>query len=113
MKLQDFDYLLPKDLIASFPLKNRSLSKLLLVKDNLTNHIFRDLPELLGPNDILVINDSKVIKARFFGKKTSGAKVEFLLERMLDDQVAIVQTKSNSRLRVGAVSRTLTNSLLR
>lgn len=101
MKLQDFDYLLPKDLIASFPLKNRSLSKLLLVKDNLTNHIFRDLPELLGPNDILVINDSKVINARFFGKKTSGAKVEFLLERMLDDQVAIVQTKSNSRLRVG------------
>ena len=64
MKLKDFSFQLPDELIASSPLKERSLSKLLIVKDELEDLIFRDLSNLLKPNDVLVIKDTTVIKAR-------------------------------------------------
>ena len=101
MKLKKFNFELPKELVAFFPSKERSLSRLLLVNDPLEDLIFKDLPGLLNPNDTLVINDTKVIKARLFAKKSSGAKVEILLERLLDTNCALVLTKSNSSLRAG------------
>ncbi len=101
MKLEDFNFQLPKELIASFPLEERSNSRLLLVKDGLQDLIFKDLPNLLRPNDVLVVNDSKVIKARLFGIRETGSKVEFLIEKILDETSCLVQTKSNSKLKKG------------
>ena len=101
MKLEDFNFQLPKELIAPFPLEERSNSKLLVVKDDFEDRKFKDLPNLLGPNDVLVVNDSKVIKARLFGIKETGSKVEFLIEKILDEKNCVVQTKSNSKLKKG------------
>ncbi len=101
MKLKKFNFELPKELVAYFPSKERSLSRLLVVNDPLEDLIFKDLPRLLNPNDTLVINDTKVIKARLFAKKSTGAKVEILIERLLDRNCALVLTKANSRLEPG------------
>ena len=101
MKLEDFNFQLPQDLIASYPLEKRSHSKLLVVKENFKDMIFQDLPDLLKPNDILVINDTAVIKARLFGKKETGSKLEILIERLIDERQSFVQIKSNSKLREG------------
>ena len=99
MELEDFSFQLPKQLIASFPLKERSLSKLLVVKDKFEDLIFKDLPNILSSNDVLVINDTKVTKARLFGRKQTGTKVEILIERLLTKNRVLIQTKSNSRIK--------------
>ena len=101
MKLEDFSFVLPKDLIASSPLEQRSSSRLLMVGHNLKDLVFSDLPGLLKPEDVLVINDTKVLNARLVGQKETGAKVELLIERVLDKENSLVQLKSNSRLREG------------
>lgn len=101
LKLKDFSFHLPDELIASSPLKERSLSKLLIVKDEFEDLIFRDLSNLLKPNDVLVINDTTVIKARLFGKRETGAKVEILIERIIEEKKSLIQTKSNAQLREG------------
>lgn len=89
MKLQDFKYELPKELIAQFPLEQRDQARLLIVdraKQTITHDIFSNLGKYLPPNSILVLNDSKVIPARLFGKREkTGGKVEiFLLNRLSD-----------------------------
>ena len=94
---------MPSRLIASFPLKNRSDSKLLLINKMISDHCFKDLPKLLKPNDVLVINDTAVMKARLFARKASGAKVEILIERILEETKVIAQTKSNSKLKQGDI----------
>ena len=101
MKLQDYNFQLPEELIASFPLKERSKSKLLVLEKLISDRYFIDLPELLEPNDVLVINDTAVFKARFLGKKASGSRVEVLIERVINESLVIAQTKSNSKLKEG------------
>ena len=101
LKLEDFNFQLPRELIASSPLKERSSSKLLVIKKGFEDLTFKDLPSLLRPKDVLVINDTSVIKARLHGKKETGAKVEILIERIIDEEKALVQTRSNAPLREG------------
>jgi len=80
----DFDFSLPTELIAQHPARERSASRLLDGTDTApVNRIFRDLPELLHPDDLLVFNNTQVVKARLFGEKASGGKLELLIERVL------------------------------
>jgi S-adenosylmethionine:tRNA ribosyltransferase-isomerase len=82
--LSDFDFDLPPELIAQHPAPERSASRLLDGRaDAPVNRIFRELPDLLQPGDLLVFNDTQVIKARLYGEKASGGKVELLVERVL------------------------------
>ena len=101
MKLKDFDFNLPEKLIAKEPLINRSASKLMLLKPNFHTKKFKDFLKLIKKNDVIVVNDTKVIKARAKGKKTTGAKVEVFLERILNKYEAEVQTRSNSKIKKG------------
>ena len=82
--LSDFDFTLPDDLIAQHPAAERSASRLLDGRGGaIVDRRFADLPELLRAGDLLVFNDTKVVKARLFGQKTSGGKLELLIERVL------------------------------
>ncbi|SFD78526.1 tRNA preQ1(34) S-adenosylmethionine ribosyltransferase-isomerase QueA [Paracidovorax konjaci] len=82
--LSDFDFSLPPDLIAQHPAPERSASRLLDGRAGApVDRIFRELPGLLQPGDLLVFNDTRVVKARVFGEKESGGKVELLIERVL------------------------------
>lgn len=82
--LSDFDFSLPPELIAQHPTAERSASRLLDGRQSPpVDRIFRDLPSLLQPGDLMVFNDTQVIKARLFGEKASGGKVELLVERVL------------------------------
>ena len=88
--LSDFDFDLPPDLIAQHPAKQRSSARLLDARTPvLADRVFHALPGLLGSGDLLVLNDTRVMKARFFGEKASGGKLEILVERVLaGNQVA-------------------------
>lgn len=104
MLLSDYDYNLPEELIAQNPPKERSLGRLLcLNKTNgcLEHKIIRDLPELLKPHDLLVFNDTKVIPARLFGYKSSGGKVEIMLERILNNDLILAQLRASKSLKIG------------
>ena len=82
--LGDFDFTLPPELIAQHPAAQRSASRLLDGRDSaIADRRFADLPGLLMPGDLLVFNDTKVVKARLFGQKASGGKLELLIERVL------------------------------
>jgi S-adenosylmethionine:tRNA ribosyltransferase-isomerase len=86
MKTADFDYYLPPDLIAQRPSERRDASRLLLLErasDRLEHRAFRELPDLLRPDDVLVFNESRVFPARLYGRKSTGGKVECLLVRQL------------------------------
>ena len=83
--LSDFDFELPQELIAQMPLAERSASRLLHVaQDGMIDRSFADIVDLLHPGDLLVFNDTRVLKARFFGVKETGGKVEVLVERVID-----------------------------
>ena len=85
MKKSDFHFDLPPELIAQFPLPQRSASRLLVVpndQDNFIDKTVRDLPEFLRSGDLLIFNDTRVIPARLYGQKESGGRVEILLERI-------------------------------
>jgi S-adenosylmethionine:tRNA ribosyltransferase-isomerase len=84
MRVADFDFDLPAELIAQFPAAERGASRLLHVdaSGGLHDRQFRDLPALLRADDLLVMNDTRVIKARLFGHKATGGKVELLVERV-------------------------------
>ena len=82
--LSDFDFELPELLIAQHPAPERSSSRLLDGRQSPpTDRIFRELPGLLQPGDLVVFNDTKVVKARVFGEKASGGQLELLIERVL------------------------------
>ena len=72
-----------------------------MVEHEFKDLVFSDLPDLLKPEDILVINDTKVINARVVGQKETGARVELLIEKILDKENSLVQLRSNSRMKVG------------
>jgi S-adenosylmethionine:tRNA ribosyltransferase-isomerase len=101
--LSDFDFELPPELIAQHPAAVRSGSRLLDgTLSTATDRIFRDLPNLLNPNDLLVFNDTKVVKARLFGEKASGGKLELLIERVLPDREVVAHMKVSKKPLVGS-----------
>ncbi len=94
--LSDFDFNLPPERIAQFPLPDRSASRLLHVDGKaLVDRKFTDILDLLQPGDLLVMNDTRVLKARFFGIKDSGGKVEVLVERVLDTRTVLAQVRAS------------------
>ncbi|WP_338768005.1 tRNA preQ1(34) S-adenosylmethionine ribosyltransferase-isomerase QueA [Massilia sp. METH4] len=94
--LSDFDFNLPPERIAQFPLPDRSASRLLHVDgDRLFDRKFTDILDLLQAGDLLVMNDTRVLKARFFGVKDSGGKVEVLVERVLDTRTVLAQVRAS------------------
>lgn len=97
-----FDFPLPPELIAQHPTRERSASRLLHVDGpHLADLRFTDLPGLLAPGDLLVFNDTRVIKARFFGQKDSGGQVEVLLERIVDERHALAQVRASKSPKAG------------
>lgn len=104
MRVADFDFDLPDDLIAQFPPAERGGARLLHVDhEALHDGWFRDLPALLRPNDLLVMNDTRVIKARLFGTKTTGGQVELLVERVLGEFEALAFIRASHAPQIGSV----------
>lgn len=104
MRLTDFDFELPDGLIARFPAAERRGSRLLVVdlgEDALSDRRFADLPATLGPGDLLVLNDTRVINARVVGRKESGGKVEALIERIIDSHAALAQVRASKSPKPG------------
>ncbi len=103
LSLNDFDYALPAELIAQFPARERSASRLLRLSGGmLSDHRFTELPQFLHPGDVLVLNDTRVIKARLYGNKASGGKIEALVERVTGAHEALVQMRASHPPRPGA-----------
>ncbi len=101
--LADFDFDLPETLIAQHPASERTASRLLRVAGGeLCDGSFRDLPDLVRPGDLLVFNDARVIRARLFGSKDSGGRVEVLIERIVDAQNAIAQVRASKSPKPGS-----------
>jgi S-adenosylmethionine:tRNA ribosyltransferase-isomerase len=104
--LSDFDFDLPPDLIAQQPLAERSASRLLYVSPNAcVDRCFTDIVELLVPGDLLVFNNTRVLKARFFGVKSTGGKIEALVERVLDDRTVLAQVRASKSPPAGSMIR--------
>ena len=82
MRITDFDYELPRELIARYPTPHRRGSRLLAIDAGIQDLEFSDLPALLRRGDLLVFNDTRVIKARLTGRKETGGKAEILVERI-------------------------------
>ena len=105
MKVSDFNYNLPKELIAQVPIKNRDQSRLMVLdrKNKTIEHkIFKDIIEYLQPGDCLVRNNTKVIPARLYGvKEETGANVEFLLLKRIDGDIWEVMVKPGKKLMPG------------
>jgi S-adenosylmethionine:tRNA ribosyltransferase-isomerase len=98
----DFDFALPPELIAQHPASERSASRLLDgTGPQAVDRIFRDLPILLEPGDLLVFNDTKVVKARIYGEKPTGGKVELLIERVLLGHDVVAHMKVSKKPPVG------------
>jgi S-adenosylmethionine:tRNA ribosyltransferase-isomerase len=105
LSIEDFDYELPPGLIAQHPGETRSGSRLLCVGASLADRRFFELPQLLAPGDLLVFNDTRVIKARLAGEKASGGRVEVLIERVLSAHEALAQVRASKPPRAGSVLR--------
>lgn len=106
MKKSDFYYELPKELIAQTPLERRDASKMLVLNRNtgeIKHRRFWDICEFLKDGDLLIMNDSRVIPARIFGKKEdTGAEVEFLLLKQIDSQSWETLVKPGKKAKIGA-----------
>ncbi|MFN3880201.1 MAG: tRNA preQ1(34) S-adenosylmethionine ribosyltransferase-isomerase QueA [Nitrincola lacisaponensis] len=105
MRVSDFSFELPDELIARFPLERRSASRLLCLDGDtgvLQHRQFSDLTELLRPGDLLVFNDTRVIPARLYGQKASGGQVEVLIERLQGDQQALAHIRSSRAPKPGS-----------
>jgi S-adenosylmethionine:tRNA ribosyltransferase-isomerase len=101
---RDFDYSLPPELIAQTPAPQRSASRLLhLDGDSLADLRFADLPRLIEPGDLLVFNDTRVIRSRLAARRPSGGKVELLLERITGPSRALFQLRASHPPKVGGV----------
>ena len=106
MRLDDFDYHLPAELIAQAPAAERSASRLLHldgVTGELRDRRFAEVIELLRPGDLLVLNDTRVIKARLTGRKATGGRIEVLIERVLDQHHAQAQVRASHAPQAGSV----------
>ncbi|AKH20417.1 tRNA preQ1(34) S-adenosylmethionine ribosyltransferase-isomerase QueA [Sedimenticola thiotaurini] len=105
MQRSDFHYDLPEELIAQFPTGNRRDSRLLHLPAgdaSPMDRLFVDLPSLLNPGDLLVFNDTRVMRARLFGAKESGGKVELLIERVLEPNRGLAHIRASKSPRAGS-----------
>jgi S-adenosylmethionine:tRNA ribosyltransferase-isomerase len=106
LAIEDFDYALPPELIAQHPSAARSASRLLCVgAETMSDRAFTELPSLLEPGDLLVFNDTKVIKARLFGEKETGGRIEVLIERLLPGNEALAQLHAGRPAKPGSILR--------
>ena len=104
--LSDFDFELPPELIAQHPAAERSASRLLDGRGPTpVDRVFRDLPSLLQPGDLLVFNNTRVIKARLYGAKQSGGAVEALIERVLPNHEVLAHMRASKSPKPGSVVR--------
>jgi S-adenosylmethionine:tRNA ribosyltransferase-isomerase len=108
MNVSDFDFVLPDELIAHYPMPERTQSRLLVVSPGQHDHpdlvhkIFSEIDALIYPGDVLVFNDTKVVPARLFGQKQTGGKLEILFERCLDEQTFLAHVRSSKSPKPGA-----------
>ena len=101
MNIENFNYELPNRLIAQYPTKNRSDSKLLVANpfsQKLQDLYFQSFTSLIQPNDLIIFNNTKVIKARLFGRKETGGGIEILIEKVIDDRKALAMIKSSKKI---------------
>ena len=103
MKTSDFNYDLPEELIANYPLDNRSSSRLLVYTNEIEHKTFKDVLNYFEAGDLLVVNNTSVIPARVYGNKESGGSVEVMLERVMEDNKALVQIRSGRSPKIGTV----------
>ena len=104
MKVSEFNYNLPEELIAQTPIKNRDESRLMVLErqiENIEHKTFKDILEYLKPGDCLVRNNTKVIPARLYGKKETGANVEFLLLNRIEGDIWEVMVRPGRKLPEG------------
>ena len=103
LTLDDFDFDLPSERIAQHPVADRAASRLLHVNGrNFQDRCFADLPQFVATGDLLVFNDTRVIKARLFGRKESGGQVEVMIERIIDRQHAVAQIRASKSPKAGS-----------
>ncbi|MCX8514315.1 MAG: tRNA preQ1(34) S-adenosylmethionine ribosyltransferase-isomerase QueA [Burkholderiales bacterium] len=105
LKVSDFDYFLPPELIAYNPPPQRDSSRLLIVNaaNSLIATQFKDIVNAINKNDLVIFNNSKVIKARLFGNKISGGKIEVLIERILTNNNLLAFVRSNKKIYLGMI----------
>jgi S-adenosylmethionine:tRNA ribosyltransferase-isomerase len=106
MKITDFDFDLPEHLIAKYPAKERTASRMLRLNGQTSKVIhgqFTDILEILNKGDLLIFNNTRVIPARLFGQKASGGKVEVMLERVLSDNSALAHVRASKSPKEGAL----------
>ncbi len=104
MRLSDFDYKLPDELIAQIPSEERRGSRLMHldgVSGAIADHRFEEFADFFKPADLLIFNDTRVIKARMFGIKDSGGKVEVMVERVLDARRTLAMLRASRAPRIG------------
>lgn len=110
MRTDEFDFVLPECLIAQHPPEQRGASRLLCVRgDTLEDGRFADLFDKVRAGDVLILNDTRVIKARLFGEKQSGGKVEVLVERVLNEHEVLAQVRASKSPRAGSRLRLATD----
>ena len=102
MKTSDFNYHLPEELIANYPLEKRSLSRLLVFNNDIAHMKFMDIIKFFNEGDLLVVNNTSVIPARIFGQKESGGAIEVMLERIMENNQALVQIRSGRSPKIGS-----------
>ncbi|WP_310188904.1 tRNA preQ1(34) S-adenosylmethionine ribosyltransferase-isomerase QueA [Shewanella putrefaciens] len=106
MRVADFSFDLPDELIARYPMAQRNASRLLTLDGNsgaLGDKQFTELLEMINPGDLMVFNNTRVIPARMFGQKASGGKLEILVERMLDDKRILAHVRSSKSPKVDSL----------
>ncbi|TMP32368.1 tRNA preQ1(34) S-adenosylmethionine ribosyltransferase-isomerase QueA [Pseudoalteromonas rubra] len=105
MRVADFSFELPDELIARHPKKERSSSRLLTLDGNtgeLQHKVFKDIVDLINPEDLIIFNNTKVIPARMFGQKATGGKLEVLVERVLDEHSVLAHVRASKSPKEGA-----------
>ena len=115
MNLKEFDFHLPGELIAQYPLPERTASKLLVPGVDIDQYHdlhFSQLGTLLDSGDLLVINDTQVLPARMFASKSTGGAVEIMLERILDDISGVVMLRANRPIRPGQMLQVAGNNII-
>ncbi|MDP3742812.1 MAG: tRNA preQ1(34) S-adenosylmethionine ribosyltransferase-isomerase QueA [Methylotenera sp.] len=108
MRTLDFNFYLPDHLIAQHPTPERTASRMLHVNGangNLTDEAFSDFPDFLNAGDLLVFNDTRVIKARLFGQKHTGGNVEVLVERITNQHVAYAHVRASRAPKIGSLMK--------
>jgi len=105
MRVSDFSFDLPQDLIARFPKADRTASRLMLLDGNsgdIQDKGFKDIVSQLHTGDLLIFNNTRVIPARMFGQKSSGGKIEVLVERLIDQHSVLAHIRASKSPKVGA-----------